>query len=234
MQEACKKLFAHMRWADEQTLAALRNVKEEDWQRPELKLLGERFMHVIAAEHLWIRRIHAEAPNVPVWPPFDIDVCAMVMAKNHKELGDLLARAGTTGLTHEVSYFNTAGKPFKSKIGDIVLHVCMHGAWHRGQVAILMRQAGLQPAPTDYIAFVRGVPAATQKPGGSSPARATPGKTASAPPRKPATPGKAPAAAAPAPRPGPPSPAKTPKPAAPRLPVSKPGTPAPGKPRPPR
>ena len=43
---------------------------------------------------------------------------------------------------------------------DILLHVCLHGAYHRGQVAVSMRSGGAEPAPTDFIAMRRGVPAA--------------------------------------------------------------------------
>ena len=39
----------------------------------------------------------------------------------------------------------------------------MHGSYHRGQVAMLLRQSGAEPLPTDYIVFVRGVPAAAQR-----------------------------------------------------------------------
>jgi uncharacterized damage-inducible protein DinB len=38
----------------------------------------------------------------------------------------------------------------------------LHGAYHRGQIALLIRQAGAVPAPTDYVAFVRGAPTATR------------------------------------------------------------------------
>ena len=37
----------------------------------------------------------------------------------------------------------------------------MHGSYHRGQVTMLVRDAGAEPQPTDYNRFVRGVPAAT-------------------------------------------------------------------------
>jgi uncharacterized damage-inducible protein DinB len=37
--------------------------------------------------------------------------------------------------------------------------VALHGSYHRGQIALLMRQGGGAPAATDYIAFVRDMPA---------------------------------------------------------------------------
>jgi uncharacterized damage-inducible protein DinB len=48
-------------------------------------------------------------------------------------------------------------------VDDILLHVALHGSYHRGQVALLVREAANKPAPTDYIGFVRGVPAATRQ-----------------------------------------------------------------------
>jgi len=37
----------------------------------------------------------------------------------------------------------------------ILSHVIIHGGYHRGQIAILLRQAGSDPAVTDFIAYVR-------------------------------------------------------------------------------
>jgi uncharacterized damage-inducible protein DinB len=39
----------------------------------------------------------------------------------------------------------------------------LHGQYHRGKINLLLRQAGLAPAPVDFISFVRGVPAATTR-----------------------------------------------------------------------
>jgi uncharacterized damage-inducible protein DinB len=37
----------------------------------------------------------------------------------------------------------------------VLLHVIMHSAYHRGQIAMAMRAAGQQPAYTDFIHAVR-------------------------------------------------------------------------------
>jgi uncharacterized damage-inducible protein DinB len=54
-------------------------------------------------------------------------------------------------------------------VGDMLLHVALHGAYHRGQIALLVRAGGSTPSPTDYIAFIRGAPAATRTPVGDAP-----------------------------------------------------------------
>jgi len=40
-------------------------------------------------------------------------------------------------------------------VRDILLHVAMHGQYHRGQINQLLRGAGLEPISVDYIVFVR-------------------------------------------------------------------------------
>ncbi|HEU5359182.1 MAG TPA: DinB family protein, partial [Gemmatimonadales bacterium] len=59
-----------------------------------------------------------------------------------------------------VTYRNSAGLEFTSTVEDILLHVALHGAYHRGQVARALREGGAVPNATDYIAFIRGAPAA--------------------------------------------------------------------------
>ena len=63
--------------------------------------------------------------------------------------------------THYVTFLALAGASFVTRLDDILLHTMLHGAYHRGQVSLMVRRSGGTPSPTDYIAFIRGVPAAT-------------------------------------------------------------------------
>ena len=74
---------------------------------------------------------------------------------------EVLPDANTDALQRSIPYVNSAGRAFTSTLEDILLHVALHGAYHRGQVSIFVRDGGGIPAPTDYIGFARGVPAAT-------------------------------------------------------------------------
>src|SRR5207237_7244435 len=66
-------------------------------------------------------------------------------------------------LERGVTYRTSAGDQFTSTLEDILTHVSIHGSYHRGQVASLIRAAGDTPSPTDYIFFTRGYPAATRQ-----------------------------------------------------------------------
>jgi uncharacterized damage-inducible protein DinB len=93
----------------------------------------------------------------------DLETAARLGAETVRELRTLVARLNADGLAREVAYTNSAGQAFRSRVDDILVHVALHGAYHRGQLALLTRIGGGQPASTDYIAFVRGAPAATRQ-----------------------------------------------------------------------
>lgn len=153
------RLTAHLAWADDRVLAALRSATAPD--PANLELLA----HVLAAEHVWLARLKGEAPAHVVWPPLSLEECAALMRANERALTAYVSSLTPADLPREVTYRNSAGLQFTSRVEDILLHLCLHGAYHRGQIAWALRHAGGVPMPTDYIAFIRGAPAATRDAG---------------------------------------------------------------------
>jgi uncharacterized damage-inducible protein DinB len=47
------------------------------------------------------------------------------------------------------------GVEFRTPVRDVLTHLVMHSAYHRGQIAQAVREAGGQPAATDYIVYAR-------------------------------------------------------------------------------
>ena len=153
MAEYLRKLIDHIKWADTLALGALRACP------PDARALT-LYAHVLGAEARWLARIAYREPDVAVWPALTIDEAASLAARNANELDALLSTLSPADLEREITYQNSAGQTLKSTVEDILLHVALHGAYHRGQVALVIRGIGGEPASTDYIAFVRGVPTA--------------------------------------------------------------------------
>ncbi len=60
-------------------------------------------------------------------------------------------------LNKSISYKIPKGK-FRNKIEEILFHLTHHGYYHRGQLAVLLRQYNLPPAPaTDAMVFFREI-----------------------------------------------------------------------------
>lgn len=157
------KLFEHMRWADREVLAAV--AEAGDGASAEAELLA----HVVGAELVWLDRIEQVAPSVAVWPAGDLEACAGMLRTAGERYRKFLAALPAERLSEDVRYSNSAGQEFGTRLDDILLHVVLHGSYHRGQIATRLRAAGARPPATDYIGFVRGVPAATRRAPGLAP-----------------------------------------------------------------
>lgn len=150
------RLVSHMEWADREILEAI-----EECVPPPTDAL-EIFAHVLAAEHVWLARLRGTSTELAVWPALSMKECRRLAEENARGWREAAAAMDEAGCAREVSYRNSVGFDFVSRADDIVTHVMLHGAYHRGQIARAFRQEGAAPRPTDYIAFVRGVPAATR------------------------------------------------------------------------
>jgi len=148
------KLLDHLEWADRRVLDSLLAMPHPDARALDL------YAHVLGTEHAWLSRILERTPRVKIWPQLSLAAAADLAAENAAALRALLASNTSEQLQRRVAYSNSAGLAFESTVEDMLLQVVLHGCYHRGQVAMVVRGAGAEPAPTDYIAFVRGAPAA--------------------------------------------------------------------------
>lgn len=155
--EHLARLVEHLAWADERVLASLRSA------RAPLPAAVSLHAHVLGAEHVWLRRVSGGASEVAVWPELSLDECAELAHENVRGLRQLVSLLDSARLGEPVTYRNSAGTEFTTGLEDILLHVAMHGSYHRGQVAALLRSAGDEPNPTDYIHWVRGAAAANSR-----------------------------------------------------------------------
>jgi uncharacterized damage-inducible protein DinB len=143
-----RRLFEHDAWANAAALASLRVGPAPDQARAWMA-------HIIGAEHLWLARLHQRPPEVAVWPELDLDACATQLTELAGEWMECLASLDEDGLRDGVAYRNSKGEFWTSTVGDILTHVVLHASYHRGQIAAAVRQAGGEPAYTDFIHAVR-------------------------------------------------------------------------------
>ncbi|NOT09254.1 MAG: hypothetical protein HOP28_13745 [Gemmatimonadales bacterium] len=155
------RLFAHIRWADGILSDALARTPT-----PPAECIRE-YAHILGADETWLSRLTQRPPRVPVWPALALPELTSLAADVHAGFDRYLADIDERSLASDVAYVNSAGQSFRTPAGEILLHITLHAQYHRGKINLLLRQAGLQPAPTDYIAFVRGVEAAVTPPSGA-------------------------------------------------------------------
>ena len=149
MLEHIRRLLTYDEWANREVLTALQ--KSEAPPPRSVKLLA----HIVAAERLWLERLRSQRQTYPVWPDFTMAQCRMEVEQLSQLWKQYLASLNEDGLSHSLTYKNTKGESFTSQKQDILMHVVLHSAYHRGQIAADMRAAGFNPAYTDFIHSVR-------------------------------------------------------------------------------
>ena len=149
-----RRLWEHSAWADAAMIEAIQAAPTSS-----LDALRE-FAHILGAEENWLARIEGREPNLPIWPELQFVELAAIARRVHAGYSAFLATLTEGDPSRRMPYTNSVGKSFETPLGDILIHVALHGQYHRGKVNLILRQQGASPAPVDYIGFVRGAPAA--------------------------------------------------------------------------
>lgn len=148
MFDSLRRLYAHMAWADGQIMSAL---DASDSRMDEAIGL---FGHLVAAESIWLSRIRARDVGVLTpWTVLSLAEATELAAANVAGYVELLG--GTPDLDRVAAYRTSKGEAMESTLGDILLHVALHGSYHRGQIATRLRRLDLPVPSTDFIAFSR-------------------------------------------------------------------------------
>jgi len=159
-KQAMARLFAYCEWANHRYLDAVAPLDAETFGRD---LKGSHggirgtLVHASGAEWVWQQRFGGVSP--PALPGQDEihDVSALrarwtaLEAERRAWLDALDLGAGA----RVIEYRTFKGDVFKGQLWPLVQHVTNHGSYHRGQVAVFLRQLGVKPPITDLVAFDR-------------------------------------------------------------------------------
>jgi len=144
-----RREFSYNSWANQEVINAMGTVGGQD--KRSLQLMS----HIFAAERLWLERLKQKPQSTPVWPELDLKRCQEQLDELSKLWDEYLELITSGDILQTMSYKNSKGEPWTSSIVDVLTHVVMHSAYHRGQIASHMRESGRTPAYTDFIHAIR-------------------------------------------------------------------------------
>ncbi|HXX24070.1 MAG TPA: DinB family protein [Terriglobia bacterium] len=148
-----RSLFDYDYWANSETLASLRTVPSGT-EKPR-----KTFNHVIGGQRVWLARFQNPAPpSVQPWPDLTLDECNSAIEDLRHRWKELLDNLTPEKLAGDLLYLSLKGVEYTTPIQDVLMHLILHSAYHRGQVAAAVRQAGGKPASTDYVVYLRKLP----------------------------------------------------------------------------
>jgi uncharacterized damage-inducible protein DinB len=141
------RLFQYNGWAN---MEALRSIQNGASAPRSLRWMA----HIVGSEYLWLARLRGEDELLPVWPELDLPSCGAHLEELSRRWRDYLDERRSS-LADKIRYTNSKGETWSNTIDDILTHVVIHSAYHRGQIASDLRATGSVPAYTDYIHAAR-------------------------------------------------------------------------------
>ena len=148
MKEFLRNLFVYDEWAIDRSLSSL---KEPANSRAQSML-----SHILLAEKIWLARLKGEdSSSIPVFEELPLDECVRLANELNATYLSFIDSLAESDIESLIEYKDTRGNAFTTSIEDILTHVAIHSAYHRGQIAMLVRDGGGEPVGTDYIGFTR-------------------------------------------------------------------------------
>ncbi len=148
-----RSLQQYETWASQRVLEAFATARAYE---PSLVRARGIFGHIQKARALWLWRLGAgEKPAWEMFPDWAIDRCRSEAEAMDQAWSRILASLADDGLQRRVSYASLDGKGYTSMVHEILSHVYNHSTYHRGQIAMLIVQAGGQAPSTDMVVFTR-------------------------------------------------------------------------------
>lgn len=105
--------------------------------------------HVLLGERAWFRRIAGEEPEREIWRVMTVPNL-LEMHEAHRAIYLALLEGD---LARVIAYTRFTGEEYRSPVSDILLHLSLHGAHHRGQMATAASARGLTPVKADFIQY---------------------------------------------------------------------------------
>ncbi|GBD02320.1 hypothetical protein HRbin18_02057 [bacterium HR18] len=149
--------LAYERYCIRPVVEALRSVPEARRLEPSYQRAVTLLGHLAVALECWLARVDGEAQSAVALFPTNLSVeeAAHRIDRALDRWGHLLSRLNAEELERTVSYRTTSGVAHRNTLADILAHLLAHGAYHRGQIMLLVRQLEGVPTQTDFIVWAR-------------------------------------------------------------------------------
>jgi uncharacterized damage-inducible protein DinB len=152
-----RRWFEYERDSHAKTLASLSAVPEALRAAEAFQKAVDLLAHIVAARRLWLHRFGAaqEGPadlfqrNVPV-----TEITAPV-AEMEAAWAAYLDGLTEAELNRVFEYQSYEGGWYRNTVADILTQLFGHSWYHRGQIALLLRSIGAEPAVTDFVFWTR-------------------------------------------------------------------------------
>lgn len=153
-----RRLFEYDDESNAKAISAIRSARAGAEQERAIGIMA----HVLIARREWLRRmggpgaVGGAAMTTDFFPKgFGVNDLEHLLSEVRAWWQEWLASLSEAKLRQAYDYTSSDGKHWTTHIEDSLTHVLLHGAYHRGQVALMVKSGGGEPQPTDFIINAR-------------------------------------------------------------------------------
>lgn len=148
MKTFFEKWYSYNAWANRKLINCIEQQQVNDQKI--LTTMG----HLLSANFIWLNRIKGlPKSEYKLWGEYSLAQLKTMVEEADKQWIDFIQSQGD--FNRLLKYNNYVGDYFENNVEQIMIHLVNHGSYHRGQVAMLLRQKGFEPVNTDYITYDR-------------------------------------------------------------------------------
>ena len=112
--------------------------------------------HIIAGRRMWLFRLGFLSENVELFPGVtDLRDLSVQLSEMEALWSQYLSHLEDADLERVFEYQSYEGGRFRNTVEDILTQLFGHSWYHRGQIAMLLRSIGAEPAVTDIVFWAR-------------------------------------------------------------------------------
>jgi uncharacterized damage-inducible protein DinB len=148
MKDFFLKWYSYNAWANRRIIGCLE--RQEVTDEKILSIMG----HLVSANFIWLNRIKdLPKSHYELWGRYEVTALKRMVEEADEQWMNFIR--DNENFDRVLKYRNYVGDYFENNVQQIMIHLVNHGSYHRGQVAILLRQKGFEPVNTDYITYDR-------------------------------------------------------------------------------
>jgi uncharacterized damage-inducible protein DinB len=153
-----ERLVDYGYWANRRLFQAVGQLTPEQFTRDVAGSYGSirnTLVHTLSAEWGWLERCGGPARGGALkavdYPTFES--IRTVWSDVERMMREFLATLGDSDVMRIVEFTNPVGDRAAGQLGALLQHAAIHGVHHRGQVALLLRAAGVVPGNFDILFY---------------------------------------------------------------------------------
>jgi len=161
LKQYLTRLYEYNYWANARILDTVAQVTEGQLVQPMSPHHGSlrgTLVHTLSAEWIWRTRCQEAIYPTAMFAETDFPTLVAVRTRWGEEEGHMWAYLDWLDdetLAQKMPYRTTGGTLQENNLGEILIHVVMHGMQHRAEMAMVLTDYGHSPGDIDLIMFVR-------------------------------------------------------------------------------